>query len=65
MVQKKIEDLKEKKESMEQELGRLLEINREILKMSETGMLCAEMKRTIINYREQIDELQYQIKSYE
>lgn len=61
MPPKKLEELKEKKVLLETELDRLTEINIEILRMSETGMLCNEMKRTIQEYKKIIEELQYQI----
>ena len=58
---KKLEELIEKKVLLESELDRLTEINIEILRMSETGMLCNEMKRTIQEYKKIIEELQHQI----
>ncbi len=61
MPPKKLEELIEKKVLLESELDRLTEINIEILRMSETGMLCNEMKRTIQEYKKIIEELQHQI----
>lgn len=65
MPPKTLQELREKKERLEKELAKLQEFYSEILKMSETGMLCSETKRTIHEYKEIIAGLNYQIQSYE
>ncbi len=62
---KSVEQLKERKELLENELDRLTEMYAEILRMRETGVLCSEMKSTIQEYRSIIENLEDQIKSYE
>jgi len=64
-VSKSFENMKEKRALLEQELARLTEINLETLRMSETSVLCSEMKRTIQEYKRMIEELKFEIEAYE